>query len=169
MWRSRNSGLMLLVTGNGAYTIFAQAEDRTGFARGTLAPRPGMAAPIPAMDPRPLRTMADMGMAVMDHGGSGGMAGMNHGSLPGMDHSAMGHGAMANMSMGGHGPGMTGKEGDPGGASMDGQVGGRQRCHDADGPSPGSRRWPRAQRQACHDLHDAPRARARGRPAAAFA
>jgi CopA family copper-resistance protein len=46
-----------------AYTIFAQAEDRTGYARGTLAPRPGMAAAIPPMDPRPMRTMADMGMA----------------------------------------------------------------------------------------------------------
>jgi FtsP/CotA-like multicopper oxidase with cupredoxin domain len=38
-----------------AYTIFIQAEDRTGYARGTLAPRPGMAAAIPPMDPRPLR------------------------------------------------------------------------------------------------------------------
>src|SRR5260370_19808424 len=27
-----------------AYTIFAQAEDRTGFARGTLTPRVGLAA-----------------------------------------------------------------------------------------------------------------------------
>jgi FtsP/CotA-like multicopper oxidase with cupredoxin domain len=44
-----------------AYTIFAQAEDRTGYARGTLAPRPGMAAAIPPMDPRPLRTMARYG------------------------------------------------------------------------------------------------------------
>jgi FtsP/CotA-like multicopper oxidase with cupredoxin domain len=67
-----------------AYTIFAQAEDRTGFARGTLAPRPGMAAPIPPMDPRPLRTIADMGMGSMEHG-----AGMNMNSMPGMDHDAM--------------------------------------------------------------------------------
>jgi CopA family copper-resistance protein len=49
-----------------AYTIFAQAEDRSGFARGTLAPRPGMAAAIPPMDPRPLRTMRDMGMGAME-------------------------------------------------------------------------------------------------------
>jgi CopA family copper-resistance protein len=49
-----------------AYTIFAQAQDRSGYARGTLAPRPGMAAAIPSMDPRPLRTMADMGMSGMD-------------------------------------------------------------------------------------------------------
>src|SRR5262249_40657673 len=44
-----------------AYTLFAQAEDRTGYARGTLAPRTGMTAPIPPMDPRPQRTMVDMG------------------------------------------------------------------------------------------------------------
>ncbi|MDQ2859482.1 MAG: copper resistance system multicopper oxidase [Pseudomonadota bacterium] len=47
------------------YTIFAQAEDRTGYARATLATRPGMAGTIPPMDPRPMRTMADMGMASM--------------------------------------------------------------------------------------------------------
>ncbi|MFT8892182.1 MAG: copper resistance system multicopper oxidase [Acetobacter papayae] len=45
-----------------AYTIFAQSEDRTGYARGTLAPRAGMSATIPPMDPRPVRTMLDMGM-----------------------------------------------------------------------------------------------------------
>ncbi len=33
-----------------AWTIFVQSEDRTGFARGTLAPRKGMAGPIPPMD-----------------------------------------------------------------------------------------------------------------------
>lgn len=45
-----------------AFTIFAQAEDRSGYARATLAPRPGMIAAVPPMDPRPLRTMQDMGM-----------------------------------------------------------------------------------------------------------
>ena len=55
---------------NRAYTIFAQAEDRTGFARGTLTPKPGLTAAVPAMDPRPSRTMMDMGMAM------GNMAGM---------------------------------------------------------------------------------------------
>jgi CopA family copper-resistance protein len=62
-----------------AYTIFAQAEDRTGYARGTLAPRAGMAAAIPPMDPRPLRTMTDMGMG-----------GMEHGEMPGMELSPEG-------------------------------------------------------------------------------
>lgn len=50
---------------NKAYTIFAQTEDRTGFARGTLAPQRGMQAAIPPMDPRPVRTMLDMGMPDM--------------------------------------------------------------------------------------------------------
>jgi CopA family copper-resistance protein len=66
-------------TADSAYTIFAQAEDRTGYARGTLAPRAGMAAAIPPMDPRPMRTMADMGMA-----------GMEHGEMPGMELSPEG-------------------------------------------------------------------------------
>jgi CopA family copper-resistance protein len=85
-----------------AFTIFAQAQDRSGFARATLAPRPGMAALIPPLDPRPMRTMADMGMAGMDQGAMGdmpgmgqgtkkpdAMPGMNHMNMPGMDHSAM--------------------------------------------------------------------------------
>jgi FtsP/CotA-like multicopper oxidase with cupredoxin domain len=55
------------------YTLFAQAEDRSGYARATLSPRLGLEGPIPPMDPRPLRTMADMGMA-----GMAGMHGMHH-------------------------------------------------------------------------------------------
>jgi FtsP/CotA-like multicopper oxidase with cupredoxin domain len=45
-----------------AYTIFAQSIDRSGYARGTLAPRLGMQAEVPRMDSRALLTMADMGM-----------------------------------------------------------------------------------------------------------
>jgi CopA family copper-resistance protein len=52
-----------------AYTIFAEAMDRSGYARGTLAPREGMEAPMPARRPRPVLTMADMGM---DHGAEHG-------------------------------------------------------------------------------------------------
>lgn len=66
-----------------AYTIFAQSEDRTGFARGTLAPRSGMSALIPPMDPRPVRTMVDMGMGNMKPGES-----MDHMAMPGMDHGS---------------------------------------------------------------------------------
>ena len=47
--------------GQDAFTIYAQSMDRTGYARGTLAVRDGLAAPVPEFDPRPLLTMADMG------------------------------------------------------------------------------------------------------------
>ncbi|MBA4362076.1 MULTISPECIES: copper resistance system multicopper oxidase [Pseudomonas] len=67
-----------------AYTLFAQSMDRTGFARGTLATKPGLLAPIPALDPRPLVTMDDMGMGGMDHSSMGDMAGMDHSSMAGM-------------------------------------------------------------------------------------
>jgi CopA family copper-resistance protein len=43
-----------------AYTIFAQAMDRSGFARATLTPRPDMSAELPPLDPRPLLEMRDM-------------------------------------------------------------------------------------------------------------
>jgi CopA family copper-resistance protein len=88
-----------------AYAIFAQAMDRSGYARGTLAPRQGMVAVVPPMDPRPLRTMKDMGMAHdmagMDMAGadssSTDMSGMGHGSI---DMSGMDHGSMSAMAMG---------------------------------------------------------------------
>lgn len=51
-----------------AYTIFAEAMDRSGYTRGTLAPRAGMEGDIPERRPRPLRTMEDMGMADHGHG-----------------------------------------------------------------------------------------------------
>lgn len=67
-----------------AYTIFAQSMDRTGYARGTLAVQHGLSAAVPALDPRPLISMADMGM---DHGS---MAGMDHSQMAGMNHGAAG-------------------------------------------------------------------------------
>ena len=93
------------------FTIFVQAEDRSGYARATLAPRIGMSAPIPPMDPRPMLTMVDMGMAM------GNMPGMKMGAgegaskktetkmenMPGMDMgdgmSGMDMGDMAGMKM----------------------------------------------------------------------
>ena len=84
-----------------AFTIFAQAQDRTGFARGTLAPQPGMIAAVPPMDPRPLRTMQDMGMEHGAMGGMehGGMAGMQHGTASqGQSEGHAGHGASAPAS-----------------------------------------------------------------------
>ncbi|MGB3710078.1 MAG: copper resistance system multicopper oxidase [Erythrobacter sp.] len=91
-----------------AHSIIAESMDRSGMAVATLASRPGVRAPVPALRDPPLLTMADMGMAGME------------GDMSGMDHGAMGHGtsqsggmdmgggtdgssdgAMAGMSMGG--------------------------------------------------------------------
>lgn len=60
-------------SGQDAYTIFAQDMGRTGYARGTLAVRHGLAAPVPVPDPRPLLTMEDMGHG--SHGGGHSMEG----------------------------------------------------------------------------------------------
>ncbi len=65
-------------TGQDAFTIFAQAMDRTGYAAGTLAVRPGLQAPVPAADPRSILTMSDMGHGGMGHEGHGGTAADPH-------------------------------------------------------------------------------------------
>jgi FtsP/CotA-like multicopper oxidase with cupredoxin domain len=57
--------------GQDAFTIFAQDMARTGHVAGTLATRAGLSAPVPAVDPRPIVSMSDMG-----HGGAG------HGAHP---------------------------------------------------------------------------------------
>ncbi len=93
-----------------AYTLFAQSMDRSGFARGTLAVRDSLQAPVPEPDPRPELSMEDMGHG--DHSAHGqaaapvqsddphaGHGDMNHGAtnqsgMNGqMDHAAMGHGS----------------------------------------------------------------------------
>jgi len=56
-------------SGQDAFTIFAQAMDRTAFAAGTLAVRDGLRAPVPTLDPRPLLSMADMGHDMSAHAG----------------------------------------------------------------------------------------------------
>jgi CopA family copper-resistance protein len=71
-----------------AYAIFAQAQDRTGYARGTLTPRMGMTAAVPTMDPRPVRTMMDMGMS-MNGMKMPGMSGMNMPEMKDTDKSSM--------------------------------------------------------------------------------
>lgn len=84
-----------------AYTLFAQSMDRTGYARGTLAVREGLAAPVPALDKAEWLTMTDMMGEMTGHGGhgghGGGHGGMQHGAMPmpmpmqGMDHTGMDH------------------------------------------------------------------------------
>jgi FtsP/CotA-like multicopper oxidase with cupredoxin domain len=54
-----------------AFTLVAEAADRSGLARATLAPRLGMSAPVPALRKRPLGTMKDMGMDMGGHDMSG--------------------------------------------------------------------------------------------------
>lgn len=50
-----------------AYCIFAQALDRTGYARGTLTPDPALTIDVPDMDSYPVLSHQDMGMK-MDMG-----------------------------------------------------------------------------------------------------
>ena len=110
-----------------AFTLFCETMDRSGFARATLAPRPGMEGAIPARRPRPLLTTKDMGM---DHGAMGHE---DHGSMEsvpapdphaghtmpaaapdphaGHDMATSGAGEMSGMQMHDHpsGPGIAGQ------------------------------------------------------------
>jgi len=63
-----------------AYTVFAQSIDRSGYARGTLAPRAGMESGVPAMDARVWLSMQDMMGDMSSHGDHAGhdMQGMDH-------------------------------------------------------------------------------------------
>ena len=90
-----------------AFTLVAEAVDRSGIGRATLAPRAGMTAPVPTLRERPLATMKDMGI---DMSGSGAMGGM--------DHAAMGH-DMAAMAAA---PGMAAPK--PRGSDVMGDMGG---------------------------------------------
>ena len=65
-----------------AYTIFAEAMDRSGFARGTLATEKGMTAAIPPRRERVVATMADMGMG--DMAGMKGMKGADETNMANM-------------------------------------------------------------------------------------
>lgn len=65
---------VVVTPGDQAYTLVAEASDRSGMGRATLAPRMGMSAAVPPLRKRPLSTMKDMGM---DMGGTD-MGGMDH-------------------------------------------------------------------------------------------
>jgi len=82
-------------TSDEAHTIFAETMDRSGYARGTLAPRGGMSATIPPRRERPLLTMKDMGM---DMGGMGGMSGADEmQGMEGMKGRSAGDSTMTGM------------------------------------------------------------------------
>lgn len=84
-----------------AYTIFAQSMDRTGYARATLATVQGLQAAVPALDPRSLLTMHDMGHGDhAAHGGSGGHEG--HGQASADPHAGHGMSGMAHDVHDGH-------------------------------------------------------------------
>src|SRR5690606_2664962 len=91
-----------------AYTLFAQTNDRTGFARGTLTTNPELHAEVPEMDPAPVLGHRDMGMDMSgsdhsNHGGHGGHDSHNNHDMShmnSMDHS--GH-DMGEMDHGDHG------------------------------------------------------------------
>lgn len=65
---------VLLTPNEDAHTIFAETMDRTGYARGTLATRTGLSAPIPERRKAQWLSMTDM-----------------MGAMPSMDHSTMAH------------------------------------------------------------------------------
>jgi CopA family copper-resistance protein len=76
-------------SGQDAFTIFAQAMDRAAYAAGTLAVREGLRAPVPALDPRPLLTMSDMGHQGHGSGepGTGNGPGAHAGhTMPAIEH-----------------------------------------------------------------------------------
>jgi CopA family copper-resistance protein len=89
---------VIVTPGDAAYTVFAQSMDRSGFARGTLAPRAGLAAEVPAPDAPALLTMSDMGMnhapglhGQVDH------SKMDHSNMPAVNHAPPESGPIVDM------------------------------------------------------------------------
>jgi CopA family copper-resistance protein len=90
-----------------AYTVFAEAMDRSGFAAGTLTPRPGEQGQLPRRRRRPVLGMADMGM--MHHGepeasatsAQEGHEGMEHAGPDMGGHDMAGHDMDAALAAGG--------------------------------------------------------------------
>lgn len=113
-----------------AYTIVGEPIDRTGFARATLAPRPGMIGELPAHRLRPIVSMAEMGMNLGPKGYDRGTAQPEQ-DVPGHvapeDPVAMeiGMGDMGGMSGGSGMQGMQHRESTSPGSSP--QSGGRDR------------------------------------------
>lgn len=85
---------LLVTPREGAYTVFAQAMDRSGFACGTLTEQYGLHSAIPTLEQPEWLTMTDM-MGVMDHGAHGAHAG--HQAQPGHGEHAT-HAAGLNLA-----------------------------------------------------------------------
>lgn len=87
-----------------AWTVFAQAMDRSGFALGTLTADPSLEPVVPALDPPPVLTHTDMGMegAQGDHDTHAGHGPASDAPPPRGLHA--GHGVASTASdHGGHG------------------------------------------------------------------
>jgi len=69
------------------FTIFAQARDRSGYARGTLSPQLGLSAPVPQMDARQTLSMAEVMQGRMMQGKT------DHGMASRHEQQAIGHDA----------------------------------------------------------------------------
>lgn len=54
---------VLIKPADQAYTLMAESNDRSGYARATLTPRLGLTAAVPALRKRPTLSMKDMAMA----------------------------------------------------------------------------------------------------------
>ncbi len=83
-----------------AYTLFCQAIDRSGYARGTLTPDASLVPDVPEMDESPVLTHADMGMS---HGSA---SHTGHSAVSGLvvedcspEHAAMGHCELSEPAM----------------------------------------------------------------------
>ena len=83
-----------------AYSLFAQAIDRSGYACGSLTPDMNITAEVPELDHAPVLGHSDMGMAQHDQHSAHSSAMESHDHHAGhdmgamhstMDHSAMGH------------------------------------------------------------------------------
>lgn len=89
-----------------AYSVIAEAIDRSGLCRATLAPRVGMTGPLVPLRDRPLLGMRDMGMDMSGMSMEGGAADHSapadphaHGGHGSMDHGSMNHGAATHEPM----------------------------------------------------------------------
>jgi CopA family copper-resistance protein len=135
-------------TGERAYTIFAEAMDRSGYAAATLATQKGARGEIPERRPMPERGMEAMGMD-MSHMDMGGMD-MGDGNMDsksgGMDTSGTSGGMKADQ-------GMTGQS-SHGGMAMNDDGAGKGDMNMAMDRSGGKAPWPLADRDISHGPDD---------------